>query len=195
MISTVVLAGRRLWQPAEKKPPAPPKGNSTLQSVLENVLASDIDEVICVADDLAAARREVKLADARLIWHLDTAAAQGQSAAVIAGLWASHPESDGIMFVAAELPSFRREVIDWVIGRFENSQAWIVAAMTGDQKPNPIMFRRELYPELLKLTGDDTGGSLLDKHFETTVLVEWQEEDCLPSEDQRQAQARLKESV
>lgn len=96
--------------------------------------------------------------------------------AIIAGLGASHPESDGVMFVAGDLPSVRKAMINALITRFANSSASIVAARSSDQPPNPILFGRELYPELLKLTGDDRGLSLLEKHIEKTALVEWQEE-------------------
>ena len=186
MISTVVLAATRSRQAAEQKAPLPPKDKSMLQSILENVLASEVEEVICVTDDLETARRDIKLVDSRLVWHFNAAARHGQSTSVIAGLWASDPGSDGIMFLTEELPSFRREVIDVLRGRFENSRASIVAAKAGDQAPNPIVFRRELYPELLKLTGDDRGVSLLEKHAEKTALVEWEEEFKLLKVDERQ---------
>ena len=172
MISIVVLATRRSRQPLEQNLPAPLTDKSVLQSILENVLASDVDEVICVADDLAVAGREIKLADRRLIWHLNSAAAQGRSAAVIAGLWASHPESDGVMFVAAEPPVAPKELINALIERFLTSPAAIITAGIREQPPNPILFRRDLYPELLKLTGDDCGLTLLERHIEKTALVE-----------------------
>jgi molybdenum cofactor cytidylyltransferase len=194
MISTVVLAARSSWQAAEKQPSAPFRNQPTLQSILENVLASVVDEVICVTDDLEAARRDIKLVDSRLVWHFN-GARRGQSSSVIAGLWASDPESDGIMLVAAEVSPFRRELIDLLIGRFESSPAWIVAPKTGDGAPNPIVFRRELYPELLKLTGDDWGVSLIAKHAEKAAVVELEEELKSFKVDQRRTRMRFKESV
>lgn len=195
MISTVVLAARSSWQAAEKQPSAPFRNQPTLQSILENVLASVVDEVICVTDDLEAARRDIKLVDSRLVWHFNAGAQRGQSSSVIAGLWASDPKSDGIMLVAAELSPFRRELIDLLIGRFESSPAWIVAPKTGDEAPNPIVFRRELYPELLKLTGDDWGVSLVAKHAEKAARVELAEEPKSFKVNQRRTRMRFKESV
>lgn len=194
MISTVVLAAGRSRQPAKQNLTLPLEDKPALQWILENVLASAVDEVICVADNLEAAHREINIVDRRLIWHLNTAAGQAQSTAVIAGLWASHPESDGVMFVAGDLPSVRKELINALIARFENSSASIVAARSSDQPLNPILFGRELYPELLKLTGDDRGVSLLEKHVGKTALVEWQEE-YLSNMDQHQTYARFKEQV
>jgi CTP:molybdopterin cytidylyltransferase MocA len=171
MISTVVLAAQSRRPPAASESSLRMGTSPCCTSILENVLASDVGEVICVTDDLQTARREINLVDSRLVWHFNRAASRSESASVIAGLWASHPESDGII-VLAELSSFRRDVIDVLRGHFESSQASIVAARSGDQAPNPILFRRELYPELLTLTGDDRGMSLLEKHLDKTVLLE-----------------------
>jgi molybdenum cofactor cytidylyltransferase len=193
MISVVVLAARRSRQLVEQNAPAPLTDKPVLQRILENVLASEVDEVICVADDLAAARREIKLTDRRLIWHLNTAARRGQSTAVITGVWASHPESDGVMFVAAEPPLVPKELINTLLDRFVKSPASIITARR-DQPPNPILFRRYLYPELLKLTGDDSGLSLLERHIEKTALVEWPEE-YLANMAERQTYASFKERL
>ena len=178
MISTVVLGAQSLRQRAPSESSSPNRDQSMLRGILENVLASDVDEVICVTDDLQAARREIKLADSRLVWHFNPAASHSESASVIAGLWASHPESDGILLIA-ELPSFRRQVIELLREHFENSRASIVAVSSAGQAPNPILFRRELYPELLTLTGNDRGISLLEKHADKTLLVELPEEKSL----------------
>jgi molybdenum cofactor cytidylyltransferase len=87
-------------------------------------------------------------------------------------LWASHPESDGVMIVAAEPPLVPKELINALIDRFVKSPASIVAPGIREQPPNPILFRRDLYSELLKLSGDDSGLSLLERHSEKTALVE-----------------------
>jgi molybdenum cofactor cytidylyltransferase len=114
---------------------------------------------------------------------------------VIAGLWSSHPQSDGVVFVAEDLPLVRTELINSLIERFENSAAWIVAASFGGQPSNPILFRRDLFPELLELTGNDKGYSLLNKHAKKTALVERQDENSYVNGESRRASERLKERV
>src|SRR6185503_1082701 len=99
MISAVILAvGCDRQQSPRSLDPAP------LQLILEGVLASNIDEVVCLTDDLTPARRDIRLSDRRLSWYLSPAGPQGRSASVIAGLWASNPSSDGVMFVSCEPP-------------------------------------------------------------------------------------------
>jgi molybdenum cofactor cytidylyltransferase len=192
MISVVILAtgqtdDEKLFLRLNDKP--------ALQWMLESALGSDADEVICVTGDLAAARREIKLVNERLFWHLNASAARGQSTSVIAGLWASHPQSEGVMFIAGDKPPVRKELINSLIEKFHQSRASIVAASFSGEARGPLLFRRDFFPELLKLTGDNGGLSLLAKSREKTALVEWQEEVSFLHLDGRPHPEGLKERV
>jgi len=173
MISAVVVAtgqsgDQNIFSPLENKP--------LLQWVLESALASNLDEIICVTRDLRAVRREIKLADRRLCWLVNSAADRGQSTSLIAGLWASDPQSQGIMFLAGNRMPVRKDLIDSLIERFEESQAFIVTASFAGASRSPVLFRRDLFPELLKLTGDQDETTVLERHEAEIALVEWKEQ-------------------
>jgi molybdenum cofactor cytidylyltransferase len=173
MISAVVIAtgqsgDQNIFSPLENKP--------VLQWVLESALASDLDEIICVTRDLVAVRREIKLADRRLCWLVNSAADRGQSTSLIAGLWASDPQSQGIMFLAGNRMPVRKDLINSLIERFEESQASIVTASFAGASRSPVLFRRDLFPELLKLTGDQDESTVLERHEAEIALVEWKEQ-------------------
>ena len=173
MISAVVVAtgqsgDQNIFSPLENKP--------LLQWVLESALASNLDEIICVTRDLRAVRREIKLADRRLCWLVNSAADRGQSTSLIAGLWASDPQSQGIMFLAGNRMPVRKDLIDSLIERFEESQASIVTASFAGASRSPVLFRRDLFPELLKLTGDQDETTVLERHETEIALVEWKEQ-------------------
>ena len=173
MISAVVVAtgqsgDQNIFSPLENKP--------LLQWVLESALASDLDEIICVTRDLRAVRREIKLADRRLCWLVNSAADRGQSTSLIAGLWASDPQSQGIMFLAGNRMPVRKDLIDSLIERFEESQASIVTASFAGASRSPVLFHRDLFPELLKLTGDQDETTVLERHEAEIALVEWKEQ-------------------
>lgn len=192
MISAVVLATERGSQTSTSSPALTAK---PLRVILENALASKIDEVICVTGDLAAARREIEFTSERLLWCVNPAAAQRRSALVICGLWASNPRSDGVMLLASDQPLIGKELIQALIERFEKSSAWIVAPSFTDQLHGPVLFRRNLFPELLRLSGDDMGLRLLKKYAENTSLVEWQDEGPRLNREARKSSAHLKERV
>lgn len=176
MISAVVLAAGRAERMGEQKLLLPLRGKPVLQRVLESALASGLHEVICVVRDLGLIRQQISLVDDRLYWLVNYGADRGQSSSVIAGLWAIDAKSDGAIFLVGDQPMVGRDLIDSMIDRFKTSSAWIVAPSFKQQTRNPVLFRRNLFPELLKLTGDRGGRLLIEKYRDQTALVEWDDE-------------------
>lgn len=193
MISAVVLAAGRAERMGEPKLFLPLSGKPVLQWVLESALASKLGEIICVARDLVPVRRQIKLADERLFWLLNYGADGGESTSLIAGLWATNPESDGCMFLLGDQPLIRKELINSLIEKFDQSSALIVAPKYKGEARNPVLFRRELFPDLLKLTGDRGGRALLEKHRKKTTLIEWKDEAPFLDIDGAENYERLKE--
>jgi molybdenum cofactor cytidylyltransferase len=176
----------------EQKLLLPLGGKPVLQRVLESALASDVHEVICVVRDLAPIRQQICLSDDRLCWLVNYAADRGQSTSVIAGLWAIDPKSNGALFLVGDQPMIPSELIDSMLDRFETSSASIVAPSFDGQTRNPVLFRRNLFPEILQLTGDRGGRALLETHRDRTAVVEWDDELPFMDLDVREDYERLK---
>jgi molybdenum cofactor cytidylyltransferase len=176
MISSVVLATGRADRMGEQRLLLPLGGRPALQWVLESALASDLHETVCVVRDLEAVRRRISLADERLYWLTNYAADRGQSTSLIAGLWTIDPKSDGALFLLCDQPMVQPELINSLMEHFENTTALIVAPSFQGQIHNPILFRRDLFPKLLQLTGDRDGRVLIEKYRKKTALVEWNDE-------------------
>jgi CTP:molybdopterin cytidylyltransferase MocA len=174
MISAVVLASASSSPSSEQDLFRPHENKPLLQWILESALASDLAEVICVIGNLTKVRREIRIVDKRLFWYADAAGCQQDSASIVAGLWACHPQSRGAMFLSGSPPPLvRKELINTLIERFNRSSALIIAATHAGRPRGPVLFRRDLFPELLKLRDHDTEHSLLDAHKQQTALVEW----------------------
>jgi molybdenum cofactor cytidylyltransferase len=193
MISAVVLAAGRAQRLGEQKLFLPLRGKPVLQWVLESALASELGEVVCVTRELESARRQLKLNNERLVWLTNHAADRGQSTSVIAGLWATHPNSDGAMFLVGDQPLISTELINALIEKFTEESAWIVAPTFKQQPRNPVIFHRNLFPELLQLTGDRGGRTLINKHKNNSVLVEWNDEIPFLDLDGHEDYERLKQ--
>jgi molybdenum cofactor cytidylyltransferase len=193
MISAVVLAAGRAERMGEQKLLLPLNDKPVLQWVLESALSSSLQEVTCVVRDLKPVRQRITLAHDRLHWLVNYAADRGQSTSVIAGLWAIEPRSEGALFLVGDQPLVRKDLIDAVIERFKQSSALIVAPSFKGRARNPVLFRRELFPELLKLTGDRGGRLLIEKYKNSTDLVEWHQEMPFLDIDVREDYERLKE--
>jgi molybdenum cofactor cytidylyltransferase len=176
MISSVILAAGRAESMGEPKSLLPLRGKPVLQWVLESALASVVHEVVCVVHDLKTLRRRISLVDKRLYWLTNHAADRNQSTSLIAGLWAIDPKSNGALFLAGDQPMIRPELINALVERFEKGEALIVAPSFQGQSRNPVLFRRDLFGELLQLTGDRDGRVLIQKYRKKTALVEWKDE-------------------
>jgi molybdenum cofactor cytidylyltransferase len=177
MISAVVLAAGRAERMGEQKLLLPLHDKPVLQWVLE----------------LKLVRQRITLAHDRLHWLVNYAADRGQSTSVIAGLWAIEPRSDGALFLVGDQPLVKNDLINALIERFQQSSALIVAPSFRGQARNPVLFRRELFPELLKLKGDRGGRLLIQKYKARTDLVDWQQETPFMDIDLREDYERMKE--
>ncbi|HEY3150209.1 MAG TPA: nucleotidyltransferase family protein [Candidatus Binatia bacterium] len=193
MISAVVLAVGRAKSLGQEKLLLPLRGKPVLQWVLESALASDLDEIVCVTRELASVRSQLNLSDERLFWLTNYAADRGQSTSVISGLWATNPKSEGVMFLVGDQPLIRKKLINSLIEKFRTGSAWIVAPSFNREPRNPVLFRRNLFPELLQLSGDRGGRVLIEKHRNNTALVEWKDETPFLDIDVHEEYERLKE--
>ncbi len=177
----------------EQKLLLPLRGKPVLGWVLESVLASEVAEVVCVVGNLESLPLRIAISDDKLFWLVNVAADLGQSTSVIAGLWATDPNSEGVLFVVGDQPMIRAELINALIERFEKTTALIVAPGYKGQTRNPVLFRREIFPELLELSGDRGGRLLIEKHRDRTEMVEWHDELSFMDLDRREDYERLKE--
>ena len=176
MISAVVLAagkGERMGMP---KLFIPLHGKPVLQWTLESVLATKVTEVICVVRELASIRATISIRDDRLYWLVNDRADDGQSSSVIAGVWAVDPQSKGAILIVGDQPLRGSQLINALIERGKISSAPIIAPSFQRQLRNPVLFRREMFLELLKLTGDSGGQALIEKYPDQLEILQWDEE-------------------
>lgn len=66
-------------------------------------------------------------------------------------------EFDYFLFMAGDQPYLRRETLERFFSRGEEGQYAMVSASFGERLGNPVMFRSQLYQELMALKGDEGG--------------------------------------
>lgn len=176
MISGIVLAAGAAKRMGRQKLFLDLKGKPVLQWVLEAALSSELDEVVCVVRDLKQTRQKIPLEHEKLRWITNEKAHEGQSTSVIAGLKAVSPQSEGALFVVGDQPLMKSELIDKLIELFTKTAAPMAAPIFKDQTRNPVLFRRDLFPELLALTGDTGARGLVKKYRDQSAFLEWKDE-------------------
>lgn len=176
MISGIVVAAGAGKRMGRQKLLLDLKGKPVLQWVLEAALSSELDEVTCVVQELKQIRQRISLEHDKLRWITNEKAHDGQSTSVIAGLKAISPQTEGALFFVGDQPLVKPELVNGLLSLFRKSTALLVAPIFQDQTRSPVLFRRDLFPELLKLTGDRGGRGLIDRYKERAAFLEWGEE-------------------
>jgi len=176
MISGIVLAAGGAKRMGQQKLLLDFRGKPVLQWVLEASLSSKLDEVICVVRDLTRIHQRISLKHDKLKWVANERTSRGQSTSVIAGLKAISPQSEAALFLVGDQPLLMPELINGLVDLFRKSAALIIAPVFQGQTRNPVLFHRDLFPELLKLTGDRGGRGLIERHKEKAAFLEWDDE-------------------
>lgn len=180
-----------------------PLGNKTLvERVLAEALNSDLDKVVLVLGYRAAKIMKIinpvspqpKL---RIIENRQFK--RGISSSIIAGLSEVENTHDHVMILLGDTPFIHRDLINLFLRRYLKSGRPI-GAIKGKGRPvHPVMFSRELYPELLTLKGDVGARSLFRKYSDQVCLIEperpYDDRDIYTPEDYDGVQISLNNQV
>ena len=98
-------------------------------------------------------------------------AAQGQSASVRLGL-AALADMDGVLFCVCDQPWLRRDSVERLLADFSAHPGCVCSLSWRGERGSPAVFPRDLFPELLALTGDRGGGGVIRAHSSRLRLVE-----------------------
>lgn len=194
MISGIVLAAGASERMGQQKLYLDFKGKPVLRRVLEAALASDLDEVVCAVRDVSEVQQRISLKHDKLRWVCNAKAPQGQSTSIIAGLKTVSPQSEAALFLVGDQPLVKPELINGLIDLFRKTPALIAAPTFRGQTRNPVLFHKDLFPELLELTGDKGGRGLIQKYKDKAAFLKWEEEAPFIDVDHWEDYERLKHS-
>ena len=79
---------------------------------------------------------------------------------------------DSALVLLGDQPLISAQDIDTLIATFRLSGQKIVAPTYEGKRGNPILFDASLFPELLEVTGDEGGRSVLERHRDEIATVE-----------------------
>jgi molybdenum cofactor cytidylyltransferase len=162
-VTAVVLAAGASSRFGSPKLTAPLAGRPVLQHVLDAVAEAEPGDVVVVLgdghatiDSAIAWRRERRVVNPR--------PADGLSSSLRVGLRAAaeDPGTEAAIVVLGDQPAIRAGTIRDVILAAETSQQpFVRARYARDGAPNPVLVRRESWPEAEALSGDRGLGPLL----------------------------------
>jgi len=79
---------------------------------------------------------------------------------------------DSALILLGDQPLIRPRIIDTLISTWQVTGKRIVAPLYDGKRGNPILFAASLFPELLEVTGDEGGRSVVERHRQELETVE-----------------------
>jgi molybdenum cofactor cytidylyltransferase len=169
-IAGVVLAAglsRRMGQP---KLLLDLGGAPILRRSVQQILSAGLDEVVVVtgpdAAPLAAALAGLAVRRAQ---NPDPAA--GQAGSVVAGVAALGPDVEAAVLALGDQPTVSPDVIRALVAAWRATGRPIAAPVYRDGRGNPVLFARDVFPELLALTGDTGARTVIAADAARVTLV------------------------
>jgi molybdenum cofactor cytidylyltransferase len=99
---------------------------------------------------------------------------EGQAGSVRAGIAALPPSVEAVLIALGDQPLLAPAIIPALLAARRTSPKAIVAPRYRDGQGNPVLFKREMFPELMELEGDLGARPILQREPER---VEWVELD------------------
>jgi molybdenum cofactor cytidylyltransferase len=117
---------------------------------------------------------------------------QGQSTSIRAGVQSLSDKVGAAIFLLADQPQTPVDVIRALVeSHGQNMQAILAPLVLEDRRANPVLFDRDTFPDLMKLTGDVGGRGIFDKH--RVEYLPWHDDILLFDVDKPEDYQRLKD--
>jgi molybdenum cofactor cytidylyltransferase len=169
VIAGVVLAAGLSRRMGQAKLLMPVGGRAIVRYVVERVLAGGVDSVwVVTGPDVEPI--EAALAGIDVQIAVNPVPEEGQAGSVRAGIAALPASVDAALIALGDQPLLAPSIIPALLAARRTSPKLIVAPRYRDGQGNPVLFKREIFPELLRLTGDQGARPIIQKE---PARVEW----------------------
>lgn len=173
MIAAVVLAAGLSRRMGQAKLLMPVGGKALIRHAVETVLAGGVDSVwVVTGPDVEPIAAALAGLDVQLV--VNPAPEEGQAGSLRAGIAALPASVDAVVIALGDQPSLAPSIIPALLAARRTSPKLIVAPRYRDGQGNPVLFKREIFPELLRLTGDQGARPIFQQE---PARVEWVELD------------------
>ena len=169
MIAAIVLAAGLSRRMGQAKLLMPVGGRAIIRYVVESVLAGGVDSVwVVTGPDVEPIEAALTGFEVQIV--VNPAPEEGQAGSVRTGIAALPPSVDAVLIALGDQPSLAPSIIPALLAARRASPKLIVAPRYRDGHGNPVLFKREIFPELLRLTGDLGARPIIQKE---PARVEW----------------------
>ena len=152
-VAGIVLAAGQGTRMGQSKQLLPFRGRTILECVVDSALASSLHRVVVVLGHQADVI-EPLLRNRGVTTVVNRLFPTGQSSSLKAGLQALSGESEAALFLLGDQPLISAQTMDLVVAAFDASRSPIVVPVYAGRRGNPVLFSRETFPRIERLSGD-----------------------------------------
>jgi molybdenum cofactor cytidylyltransferase len=175
MIAGVLLAAGRSQRMGQPKLLLPWNGVPLVRHVAQNVLQSDIKQLVVVVGHRAP-HVEAALDGLPVQIVRNAAFLEGQSISVRAGVAALDQQTEAALILLADQPLVQPTTLNLLIHTYHNFQASIVIPRFNGQRGNPVLFGHQVFEQLQQLQGDQGARPILQTYAAQTRFVDVDDE-------------------
>ncbi len=169
-LHAIVLAAGSARRFGGPKLSAPWRGTTVLGAAIRSAVEAPVESVLVVAGAWPdAARAAAAVASVRCLHARDYA--KGMSASIRAGVRALPRDARGVFLFLGDMPATPPGLPQTMAHRLAGDVLAVAPTWEG-MRGHPVLFARELFPDLLALTGDRGARALLDRLGDRLALVE-----------------------
>lgn len=173
LIAGVVLAAGLSRRMGQAKLLLTVGGRAIVRHAVEAVLAGGVDSVwVVTGPDVEPIEAALAGIDVEIV--VNPAPEEGQGGSVRAGIAALPAAVDTALIALGDQPALAPSIIPALLAARRASSKPIVAPRYRDGQGNPVLFKREIFSELLRLTGDQGARPIIQRE---PGRVEWVELD------------------
>jgi molybdenum cofactor cytidylyltransferase len=166
-------------------------GSHTFLSLILETLGSACPGVVTVVVGRHAEEIRRLTVDPRVRFLVNPRPELGQISSIQLVLRNLEPDLSGCLIWPVDQPMVSAALVRALIGVFNGSGAWIVVPACGGRRGHPVVFRRELFQELLAWPEGESPKKLIRMHSARTLLVPTEETAVLDDIDTPEDYYRL----
>jgi molybdenum cofactor cytidylyltransferase len=170
-IAGVVLAAGLSRRMGQAKLLLPLEGRPVVRHVVERLLAAGLDPLIVVTGTEDRAIRAA-LGDLDVIVVVNLHPEAGQAGSVKVGIAAVPADAPAALIALGDQPFVPGEVIVALLEARVRAGRAIVAPRYREGRGNPVLFSREVFVELVEISGDQGARAVLERDPSRVTLVD-----------------------
>lgn len=172
MISAIVLAAGESRRMGRPKQLLEWRGKTLLRHTLDNLLRSDVDEIILVlGHEAEKIEKGLEGLDIKIILNPDYR--RGMASSLKRGLRTMDPASEAFLILLADQPGIDPQLVNRVIQEFRQAdpKRGIVRPVYRGRPGHPVLIGIRYLEEALQLQGDVGAREILKKHPEDVLEI------------------------